>query len=191
MCVRASRVARPAISALVAASLLSGCASLGGSFAPSALGGAKQRSIKDDAAPAALAPPPPPAPRPQKKVAAAAPPKPYRPAAGSRVEPPSCTGTDCIVRLKALIADPERRWISERPSPIEFANGTRLFAYRALRDKLTCAELTLALTEIDRAATTFRSPVPGVSARQASNVLALNAAVGQELRTEFTGRCKG
>ena len=121
-----------------------------------------------------------------------APPKqPYRPAAGGRIEMPSCTGTDCVVRLKALISDPERRWIKQRPSAVEFANGTRLFAYRALRDKLSCAELTLALGEIEQMETTFRSAVPGISARQTSNVLALNMAVGAELRSEFAGRCKG
>ena len=156
---------------------------------PSALGAAGQRSIKDTPEPATLAPPP--APAPQKKMATIAPRRPYQPAAGSRVEPPSCTGTDCVVQLKALIEDPERRWINQRPSPLEFANGTRLFAYRGLRAKLTCAEITLALGEIDQAATTFRSPVTGVSARQASSVLMLAAAVGQELRAEFAGRCRG
>jgi len=175
------------MSALVAASLLSGCATFGGNVAPSALGAAGQRSIKDTPEPATLAPPP----QPHKKLATVAPRRPYQPAAGSRVEPPSCTGTDCVVQLKALIEDPERRWINQRPSPLEFANGTRLFAYRGLREKLTCTEITLALGEIDQAATTFRSPVPGVSARQASSVLTLAAAVGQQLRAEFGSRCRG
>jgi hypothetical protein len=183
-------VARTAVSALLAGSLLSGCATIGGHLAPTALGAGKHRSIKDDPEPTALAPPP--APVPRKKVAVIPPPRPYQPAAGKRVEMPSCgTGTDCVVRLKALIEDPERRWINQPPSPVEFANGTRLFAYRALREKLTCAEIALALREIDQAAITFLSPVAGVTARQATNVLALNAAVGQELRAEFGSRCRG
>jgi hypothetical protein len=171
--------------------LLSGCASLGSNATPSTLGGSTHRSIKDDQEPAAL-PTPPSTPRPRKKLAVIAPNRPYHPAAGSRAELPTCgTGTACLVRLKALIGDPERRWINQHATPTEFANGTRLFAYRALRDKLTCAEIVLALGEIDQAATTFRSPVQGVGARQASNVLALNAAVGEELRAEFATRCKG
>ena len=175
---------------MLAASLLSGCATIGGPLGPTALGAGKYRSIKDDLEPMALAPPPAPAPR--KKVAVIPPRRPYQPAAGKRVEMPTCgTGTDCVVRLKALIEDPERRWINQRPSSIEFANGTRLFAYRALREKLTCAEIALALSEIDQAAITFLAPAPGISARQANNVLALNAAVGQELRAESGSRCRG
>jgi hypothetical protein len=186
MCVGAHRVARAVLCALLCASLLSGCASLGGNLAPTALGGT-HRSIKDDPEPAAEPPPPP-----QKKMAVAAPPKTYRPAVGRPIEQPNCgTGTTCLVRLKALIADPERRWISHSPSAAEIANGTRLFAFRALREKLSCAEIRLALAEIDAVETSFRSPVAGVSATQASRVLSLNAEVGQELRAELAARCPG
>jgi hypothetical protein len=125
-------------------------------------------------------------------VAVTAPPKTYRPAVGRPTEQPSCgRGTTCLVRLKALIADPERRWISHSASAVEVANGTRLFAFRALRDRLSCAEITLALTEIDAADITFRSPMAGVSTTQASRVLSLNAEVGQELRAELAARCPG
>ena len=186
MCVGAHRVAREVLCALLCAALLSGCATLGGNLAPAALGG-KHRSIKDDPEPAAAAPPPP-----QKKVAMTAPPKTYRPAVGRPIEQPNCgTGTACLARLKALIADPERRWISHSASAAEVANGTRLFAYRALRDKLSCAEIRLALAEIEAAETAFRAPVAGVSATQASRVLSLNAEVGQELRAELAARCPG
>jgi hypothetical protein len=173
---------------LLSASLLSGCATLGGNPAPAALGGSKYRSIKDDPEPATLAPPP--APRPQKKATTVVPARPYRPAVGRPIERPNCgTGTACLARLKALIADPERRWIKEPAPSVEYANGTRLFAYRALRSKLSCAEITLALNEIDAAESAFRSPVAGVSATQASRVLSLGADVGQELRAEFKSRC--
>jgi hypothetical protein len=176
--------------ALLAATLLSGCATFGANVWPTALGAAKHRSIKDDPEPATLAPHP--APPPHRKMATVTPNRTYRPAGGSRAELPSCgTGTDCLVRLKALIGDPERGWIHQHPTPAELANGTRLFAYRALRGQLSCAEITLALGEIDAAARTFRSPVQGVSARQANNVLALNASVGQELRSESRSRCAG
>jgi hypothetical protein len=185
MCVSACRIARAAVCAVLSASLLSGCATLGGNLAPAALGAGKHRSIKDDPEPAAGAPPPP-----QRKAAATAPPRIYRPAAGRPIEQPSCgTGTDCLVRLKSLIADPDRRWIGQPASSAEYANGTRLFAYRALRDRLSCSEIALALTEIEAADSAFRSPVPGVSANQASRVLALGAEVAQALRAEFKGRC--
>jgi hypothetical protein len=180
MCVRTARLARGAISALLATSLLSGCATFGGPPAPAALGAAKHRSIKDDLEPAAAAP------------------------ATKRVQPdnakavlqqpshPTCaTGSDCMVRLKAMIDDRSRTWINSRPPAAEYANGTRLFAYRALRDRLSCTELRLALSEIEAAERTFRSSVPGVDAGRATHVLSLNAEVGQELRAESRIRCSG
>lgn len=96
-----------------------------------------------------------------------------------------------MVRLKAMIDDPSRSWIGKPQPPAAYANGTRLFAYRALRSQLTCPQLTTALTEIAAAPGFFRAPVPGVSAGQAKRVLALNAKVELELRAEFNGRCKG
>ena len=95
-----------------------------------------------------------------------------------------------MVRLKAMIDDPSRSWIGKAQPPAEYANGTRLFAYRALHTQLTCPQLTTALNEITGAAGSFRAPVPGVSAEQAKRVLALNAEVVRELRAEFAGRCK-
>ncbi len=95
-----------------------------------------------------------------------------------------------MVRLKAMIDDPSRGWIGKPQSPAEYANGTRLFAYRALHNQLACPQLTAALNEIAVATTTFRAPVPGVGAQQAKRVLALSSDVERELRTEFAGRCK-
>jgi hypothetical protein len=95
-----------------------------------------------------------------------------------------------MVRLKAMIDDPSRAWIGKPQSPVEYANGTRLFAYRALRRQLTCTQLSSALAEIASAAATFRKPVPGVNATRAKSVVALNAEVDLELRTEHAGRCK-
>lgn len=95
-----------------------------------------------------------------------------------------------MVRLKAMIDDPSRGWIGKPQSPAEYANGTRLFAYRALHSQLACPQLTTALNEIAAATATFKAPVPGVSAQQARRVLALSTDVEQELRVEFASRCK-
>ena len=96
-----------------------------------------------------------------------------------------------MVRLKAMIDDPSRGWIGKPQSAAEYANGTRLFAYRALHSQLTCPQLTTALNEVAIAANSYRAPVQGVSAAQAKRVLALNSDVERELRAEFAGRCKG
>jgi hypothetical protein len=182
------RLARPLVASLLAGILLPGCATLGGSGPPFALGGeaAKHRSIKDDLAPQAAAPAP--------KLAAQPPPpagpRPFRPASGA--EAPMCaTGSTCLTALKAMIASPDRSWVGQPQPPADYATGTRLFAYRALHDRLGCRELGLALDEIAAAAKTFRAPVPGVTPAQSVRVLALNAEVEAELRLERARRCRG
>jgi hypothetical protein len=185
MRLRAYRFARAATCALLAASLLSGCASIAG---PAALGAGKHRSIKDDPEPAAALPA-------QKqaapKTALATPQRHAAPTAAKSAALPSCaSGSDCMAQLKTMVDDPSRSWIRRRVSPLEYSNGTRLFAYRALRDRLSCPEMTLALNEINAAAGAFHAPVAGVNAAQAAHLLRLNSDVGQELRAEFAGRCR-
>jgi hypothetical protein len=159
---------------------------------PAALGAGTHRSIKDDPAPVVVAPAPKQAPAKTAVVLPLPRPQPPRTAVPKRADVPTCaTGSDCMVRLKAMIDDPSRSWIGKAQPPAEYANGTRLFAYRALHTQLTCPQLTTALNEITGAAGSFRAPVPGVSAEQAKRVLALNAEVVRELRAEFAGRCKG
>src|SRR6185295_3308255 len=185
MRLRVCRLARAATSALLAASLLTGCASVGG---PAALGAGKHRSIKDDPEPATALPA-------QKqataKTALAAPQQHAAPTAAKIAAPPSCaTGSDCMTQLKTMVDDPTRSWMRRRVGPVEYSNGTRLFAYRALRDKLSCPEITLALGEIQAAAGAFHTPVAGVNAAQAARLLQLNSDVGLELRGEFAARCR-
>lgn len=163
-----------------------------GPTGPAALGAGAHRSIKDDPEPALAAPAPKYVPA-GKTAVVLPPPRPKLPQAQApkRTEVPACaSGSDCMVRLKAMIDDPSRSWIGKAQSPAEYANGTRLFAYRALRKQLACPQLTTALDEIAAAAGTFRAPVPGVSAAQAKHVLALNGDVERELHAEFAGRCK-
>jgi hypothetical protein len=47
-----------------------------------------------------------------------------------------------------MVRDPNRDWIGQPQSPDAYANGTRLFAYRALRRNLTCTELKRAREDI-------------------------------------------
>ena len=95
-----------------------------------------------------------------------------------------------MVRLKAMIDDPSRSWIGKAQTPVEYANGTRLFAYRALRNQLTCSQLATALNEMMGVGSMFRGPVSGVLPVQAKRVLALNGDVEQELKAESAARCK-
>lgn len=164
-----------------------------GSSGPAALGAGTHRSIKDDPEPPAVTTP---APKqaPAKMAIVLPPPRPQPPRATipKRADAPSCaTGSECMVRLKAMINDPSRDWIGKPQTPAEYANGTRLFAYRALHSQLTCPQLSSALNEVATAANTYRKPVQGVSAVQAKRVVTLNADVERELRSEIAGRCKG
>ena len=169
------RVPRRLAHALLGAVLLSGCAA-----GPAGLGAPMHRSIKDDPEPSQVAPAPKSMPeQPQTKVAvlkpAPPPPRPKTPKQDRTAEPTYASGSACMVRLKTMIENPNRDWVGQPQAPVEYANGTRLFAYRALRGQLTCPQLASALGEIGAAAKAFAAPVAGVSAQQAERVLALNA----------------
>jgi hypothetical protein len=92
--------------------------------------------------------------------------------------------------LKTMIDSPDRGWIGKQQPPSTYANGTRFFAYRALRTKLTCNELALAVDEVRAASKSLGRPVPGMSAEQLSRTRALSAQVEGELTKERAGRCR-
>ncbi len=173
-----------------AAMLLAGCTFFGRQEPPTYVS-AERGSIKDWDVRVTKSRPAPkmvktarasPQPRPQVKPKADAAASPDLAGCGSNSE--------CLARLKALVEDPTRSWIGQPHSPVEYANGTRLFAYRALRTRLTCDELVRALDDIAAAARTFRAPVPGVTPDRVERVRALNAEVEAELRSERAVRCR-
>jgi hypothetical protein len=96
----------------------------------------------------------------------------------------SCqTPEACAAELRKLVKDPKRDWVGRPQSPEVYANGTRFFAYRALRKKLSCAELARALEETQQATQTLE---PGGLER----VRALSVQVARELKSEQTRRCR-
>lgn len=121
---------------------------------------------------------------------AKAPPAEERAAPAAVAEKESCgTALQCKSVLKKLIDDPKRGWVGQQQSPGVYVNGTRMFAYRALRTKLTCRELALALGEIRDASKSLAGAVPGVTPDQASRTRTLNTQVEAELSRERTARC--
>src|SRR5262245_64300977 len=153
------------ICVLAAAALLSGCCR----YPPQTYGyaPASMVSIKDSWEPEVRREPPQPArPRPRVKAALVERPRAPEPRQPTRPEPPRPEGSQldcgsdaaCLSQLKALIDDPERRWIGSPLPPAEYARGIRLFAYRALRKRLTCSELVIALAEIEAARTALTNP---------------------------------
>jgi hypothetical protein len=134
----------------------------------------------------------------------AAPPKRMEPPAAARPKPPSrsspeqlaeeaaCISVDqCASVLKAMIDDPDRSWMRRPASATTLANGVRLFAYRTLRPKLSCSELTTALHELTIARAAYAGPVAGLQKSQIDRARALSAEVDSELRTERANRCRG
>ena len=108
------------------------------------------------------------------------------------VEKESCgTTSQCKTALKKMIDSPKRGWVGQEQPPAAYTDGTRLFAYRALRAKLSCRELNLALTEVRGASKSLAGDVPGVKQDQISRTRALNTQVEGELAKERGVRCKG
>jgi hypothetical protein len=113
---------------------------------------------------------------------------PPRPRDGDKA---SCgTAAQCSGVLKTMIDSPDRGWIGKPQPANAYANGTRLFAYRALRTKLTCNELALAVDEVRTASKSLGRPVPGMTADQLTRTRTLSAQVEGELAKERAGRCR-
>jgi hypothetical protein len=102
---------------------------------------------------------------------------------------PCSAGGSCMNQLKRMVDGTNRTWIGRPEPPQQFADGTRLFAYRALRPNLTCRELSLALTEIDSASKRLLDPASAVSSERAQRVAALATDVAGELSSEHAARC--
>lgn len=164
-----SRLAAHCATALLAGLLLAGCAAAGNQDSPSTPG------LLD------------------KLLGATTPaPEPVAPAPAPALQKESCgTPAQCRSALKKLVDNPKRVWIGQQQSPGAYIDGTRLFAYRALRAKLSCRELNLALTETRSVSKSLSGEVPGASADQISRTRALNSEVESELSRERGVRCKG
>ena len=135
-----------------------------------------------------------PATKPRVKVASPAPATPAaKPPGGATAEPQdeaSCRQVErCAGVLKAMVAHADRSWIGRPATPAALANGVRLFAYRTLRTKLTCEELALAHTEVDRAVKIFAAAVPGLELAQVTRARTLSIQVRAELHSESALRC--
>ncbi len=140
----------------------------------------------------ALSPPkvetPPPATAPASPAPAPSPPKPL---AETDLAAGRCgDGLDCLDVLRAMIDDPKQSWMMRAPTAEEFANGTRLFAYRALKTTLECGKLRFANAELDWAIDTFSTNrVKGIDAAHRARVAALAEAVHDEIEGEIKKRC--
>jgi hypothetical protein len=165
--------------------LLAGCAI----FEPEAKARAPRQTLSDDAWTQPTVAPAKPRITNNFRTAQQSPPLTATPATDN--EPGSCHTPDrCGLVLRLLVDDPSRSWITQRPSATVYANGTRAFAYIALRPKLTCKELTLALDDLQAADRFLNATIAVPMREQVERVRALNARVSEELRAERADRCE-
>lgn len=92
--------------------------------------------------------------------------------------------------LKALVGDPSRSWLKERPTPQAYASGVRLFALKSKKKELSCDELTHGRREAEGAAASLRGTATGLTPAQISRSIMLAGEVGRELGNEYNRRCK-
>src|SRR5262245_54695154 len=104
-------------------------------------------------------------------------------AAEVHVDPPCKSANACTGVLKKLVSGKDRTWVGKSLPAEGYSDGTRLFAYRALRKKLTCPELDRAVDETD----TARANLKGSSHAAVNSLM---GKVNTELRAERTGRCR-
>jgi hypothetical protein len=104
--------------------------------------------------------------------------------AGPTATSTCATVEKCAAELRKMVKDPKRNWIGQRQSPDAYANGTRLFAYRALRKDLSCKEIEHALEEINAAR-------PSLAPARYARAQVLMTAAADELASEHGKRCRG
>lgn len=91
--------------------------------------------------------------------------------------------------MKAMLADPSKSWISQRPDAAAYASGVRLFAYKSKKKDLSCAELQAGKREADAGPAVLRTPGNGLSHSQVSRGVILANEVSRELGRELSRRC--
>jgi hypothetical protein len=95
----------------------------------------------------------------------------------------------CQAQLRVLVESPDRRWMQRAETPEEVLTGVRIFAYRALRRRLSCDELGVALQQLTAVPTTLRTPPSGSTPQEIERASRLAAEVQGELSSEKGNRC--
>lgn len=91
--------------------------------------------------------------------------------------------------MKAMLADPNKSWVAQRPDAAAYASGVRLFAFKSKKKELSCAELQAGKREADAGPAILRTPGNGLSHSQVSRGVILAHEVSRELGREISRRC--
>jgi hypothetical protein len=96
----------------------------------------------------------------------------------------------CDGLLRTLVEGRDRSWILGPPTPQAHVSGVRMFAYRALRPRLTCGELAVGIEEMRSVPNALATKPAGTTTGDVERALDLAARVQEELRTERESRCR-
>ena len=158
-------------------------------FEPEAKARPTRQTLKDDSWPVAVVVPAKPkithAFRAAGKVLA-----PAGPPSSNREDGSCDTADQCALLLRLMVDDPTRNWIAQRPSAPVYANGTRAFAFLALKARLTCQELDVALDDLQAADRSLIAAIGNLGREQVERVRALNARASESLLAEQAERCE-
>jgi hypothetical protein len=86
-----------------------------------------------------------------------------------------------------MLADKERKWVREVPTPRAHASGVRLFAFRTKKSELSCEELGHGRREAETAPKVLKGH-QGLSPAQVSRASLFAVEVQKELAAEMKRR---
>lgn len=95
-----------------------------------------------------------------------------------------------VATLRAMTSDRQHAWVRQNEPPHGYANGTRLFAYRITRSKLSCDNLAHGLSELRQVRASYTGGVVGVSPAELTRTKSLIVDVSGELASEWRRRCR-
>jgi hypothetical protein len=102
---------------------------------------------------------------------------------------PACIGQRTAM-VKSMSSDPARAWISQSSDRGTAASGVKLFAYQNVRDKLSCPELTSAVSDLDAAKRLLsEGPVAGQTMARHNDIKAMTDDVRAALAATKMRRC--
>jgi hypothetical protein len=118
------------------------------------------------------------------------------------IEPGQHAGLACVddspacishrqAALRQMVGDSKRSWVREPATPVAYATGVRLFAFKSKKKELSCDELAVGRREADGAPGALRGPGgKGLTPAQVSRGVMFAAEVSRELGNEMGRRCK-
>lgn len=95
-----------------------------------------------------------------------------------------------VVTLRAMTSDRQHTWVRQSEPPHGYANGTRLFAYRITRSRMSCDNLAHGVRELRQVRASYTGAVAGVSPAELKRTKNLIVDVSGELSSEWRRRCR-